>query len=237
MTQHIRQDEFYGAIACGDRALVEEVLRAQPFVLQQGMEISAGMRLAGGGLRMPLHQAALFGQTEIARLFVAAGAGLEDADKQLCTPLLVAVQGGHTELALLLLEAGADPNAKAGIDDTALMYAAGSKNYALAEKLAAAGADLNAIAGNGSTALHWAAEKKDRQMIALLIRLGIDARLENFAGFTAAGQDANMKAYIDGCCERRAEELAFIENQIDMVKNGSGAAVAVRKPFKFKPPS
>lgn len=237
MAGRITQDEFFDAIARGDRAMVENVMRQQPFAAGWGMEISAGMKLAGGGLRMPLHHAALFGQKEIAEMFVKAGADLEARDKELNTPLLVAIEAGHKDIALMLLQAGADAGRTGSLETTPIMRAARCRGYDLIEPLVKAGADINAVDDSHCTALHAASHCEDYKMMALLIRHGIDASVENYAGFAAGGQDAKKIAYLQGCVERRAEEQAFIENQIDMVKNGSSAAVNVRKPLKLKSPS
>jgi len=236
MATTIRQDEFFDAIARGDMAMVNEVLQDRPGAADWGMEVNAGMKLAGGGLRMPLHHAALFGQTEVARALVEAGAPLDARDKGCCTALLMAVQDKHDDMALMLIDAGADPNIPGGIDDTPLMFAAGRGACALAEKLIASGADLNAVSSIGCSALHWAVEKEDRRMVALLIRHGIDTEIRNDAGQTAAGQNSNLAAYIAGCTERRREQQEFVQNQIDMVKHGSHAAVTVRKPLVIKRP-
>jgi ankyrin repeat protein len=234
MAERITQDEFFDAIARGDLEMVKTQL---PGNANWGMEVDAGMRLIGGGLRMPLHHAALFKQPEVARLLIEAGAELDPRDKSLDTPLLIAAQGKQTAIALLLIDAGADPNIGGSINDTPLMFAAATGNYDLAEKLIAAGADINAVADNGSSSLHNAAGAKDKKMMGLLIRLGIDTTITNAAGFTAGLQDDNLKAFIAGAVERRAEEQAFIQNQIDMMKRGSDTAVTVRKPISIRKPA
>jgi hypothetical protein len=234
MADRITQDEFFDAIARGDRAMVEDVMRQRPFAAGWGMEISAGMKLAGGGLRMPLHQAALFGQKEVAKIFIDAGADLEAKDKELNTPLLVAIEAGSKDIALMLLEAGADANCRGGLETTPIMRAARCRGYALIGPLVKAGGNINATDDSDCTALHVASQREDYKMMALLVSNGIDTTIKNAAGFTAGGQDAKKIAYLQGCTDRIAEEKAFIENQVDMMTRGSDGAVAVRKPLKFK---
>lgn len=231
MAPAITQDEFFDAIARGDMEMVATQL---PGNANWGMEVSAGMKLMGGGLRMPLHHAALFGQTEVARALVEAGAELNPKDKTLSTPLLLAAQLKKTDLALLLVEVGADADIAGSVGETALMFAASNSNYDLAGKLIAAGANINAVADNGCTALHHAGGVKDKKMIALLIRHGADAAIVNDAGQTADMGDGNIKAFIAGAAERRREQEEFIQNQVDMIKRGSDAPMAVRKPINFR---
>ncbi|MEZ0261339.1 MAG: ankyrin repeat domain-containing protein [Alphaproteobacteria bacterium] len=231
MADRITQDEFFDAIARGDLEMVKTQL---PGSANWGMEVSAGMKLMGGGLRMPLHQAALFGQVEVARLLVEAGAKLNLKDKSLNTPLQQAAECRKTDFALFMIESGADVDATSSVGDTALMMAASTGNYKLAEALIAAGANINARAESGYSALHCAAGGNDRKMMGLLIRHGIDTTIRNDAGEVAGQGDANLTAFIAGAAERRAEEQAFIQNQIDMVRRGSDTPVAVRKPINFR---
>lgn len=234
MPTTIRQDEFFDAIARGDMAMVNEVLRDRPGAVEWGMEVSAGMKLAGGGLRMPLHHAVLFKQDEVVRALIDAGAELDPKDKSLDTPLMIATQISQVPIAFMLLDAGAGVDVRCSLEDTPLMMAARAKGYAIAYKLITMGADINAQSDNGSTPLHCAAGSGDTKMIALLIRHGADETIKNDTGQTPADRDKNLAAYIDGCVARRNERRAFVENQVDMVKNGSHAPVTVRKPLKLK---
>jgi ankyrin repeat protein len=58
-----------------------------------------------------LHFAVRDGNSEITRILVDAGAGLENASGNGTRPLLVAIINNHIELAMYLLEKGANPNA------------------------------------------------------------------------------------------------------------------------------
>ena len=55
--------------------------------------------------RTPLHLAASAGDTELARVLIAAGADVTVRDAQGASPLHLAVAGGHTETVQLLVEA------------------------------------------------------------------------------------------------------------------------------------
>ena len=73
----------------------------------------------------PLLVAALYGQTEAARLLIEKGAKLETRNNDGATPLLVAVFFCQPETAKLLLEKGADLHAQNRRGDTPLDTVAG----------------------------------------------------------------------------------------------------------------
>ena len=56
----------------------------------------------------PLHWAALYGHTDIARFFIDKGAEVNAKDKNGCTPLHWAAKKGHADIVRILLNAGAD---------------------------------------------------------------------------------------------------------------------------------
>ncbi|KAI9139789.1 ankyrin repeat-containing domain protein, partial [Paraphysoderma sedebokerense] len=59
----------------------------------------------------PLHEAALEGHTEIARILILRGATVNSKGFRNDTPLHDASSNGHYDLVKLLLDFGADPNA------------------------------------------------------------------------------------------------------------------------------
>ena len=73
----------------------------------------------------PLLVAALYGQTEAARLLIEKGAKLEIKNNDGATPLLVAVFFCQPETAKLFLEKGADPHAQNNRGETPLDTVAG----------------------------------------------------------------------------------------------------------------
>lgn len=90
------------AVLAGDAALVAALLRA-------GADPARGH----GRRATPLYTAAVHGNTGIARLLLAAGAGPDTesaGDGTEGTPLCAAACWGHTAVVRVLLEYGADPD-------------------------------------------------------------------------------------------------------------------------------
>ncbi len=69
---------------------------------------------------VPLVNAALMGQTEIARALLNAGANPNQRDKEHFTPLMGAVRSRNMEIVKMLLESGAEVNATNSEGETAL---------------------------------------------------------------------------------------------------------------------
>ena len=85
--------------------------------LAAGTDLDANSPSRGG---TPLQLAAVFGQTEAARLLVKNGAKLEARDNYGSTPLIVAAFFCHPETVKLLVESGADVYATNRAGQTAL---------------------------------------------------------------------------------------------------------------------
>ncbi|MFJ6079840.1 ankyrin repeat domain-containing protein [Streptomyces sp. NPDC092369] len=107
MNQRQRKKLFrrlFNAIPAGDTTAVEVALRA-----------GADPDQADGEGTTPLYVASVQGQTEIARLLLAAGASPDIESSGIGaegTPLCAAACWGHTETVRELLAYGADPNAR-----------------------------------------------------------------------------------------------------------------------------
>lgn len=89
-----------------------------------------------------LHTAAHYGHTEICRLLLDAGAGIETANLQNYQPLHIAARWRNPPVVALLLERGANPNARDGQGRSVLDWAGGYMN--LPELLRAYGAKQEA---------------------------------------------------------------------------------------------
>ena len=77
--------------------------------LAAGTDLDANSPSRGG---TPLHLAAVFGQTEVARLLLKNQAQLESTDRNGSTPVMLAAFFAHPEIVKVLLENGAEVNAK-----------------------------------------------------------------------------------------------------------------------------
>jgi ankyrin repeat protein len=123
-------------------------------------------------VRPPLHWAAAIGLTDIARLLIEQGAGVNGLDNFENTPLHLAV--GHPEMLQLLLQAGAKVNARNAFGHTPLHLAVGDRRAV--EILIAAGADVRARNGFGKTPLDYAMRQGTSAyylgIVELLIKAG-----------------------------------------------------------------
>lgn len=177
--------QFMESVAAGDRASVQELLRAHPALAKAVQEKDSHGMLDRS---TALHVAAEKGHPDIAEDLLAAGADVNARDFVKQTPLMAAARAGEMHVVKFLLEKGADPNLAASEDFTALMYAARNGSLACAELLLDHGAQINAVYGGEDSALHFAAysETNAQEMAELLLGRGIDAGLRNNIGQTAA---------------------------------------------------
>jgi len=154
-----------------------------------------------------------YGQEQIARLLLDAGAPLDvfaaaalgdtarlgallDQDPALrdarspdgWTPLHLAAHFGRQETATLLLARGADPCCRSHnlMRNTPLHAALAGRQPALAALLLARGAEADARQRGGWTALHQAAHLGDAALVALLLGCGADPRAASDDGRTPA---------------------------------------------------
>jgi len=129
----------------------------------------------------PLMHAAAFGNLEIFRILLDAGADVNATNESKATALLWAAR--QPEKARLLIERGADPNAKSKQGFTPLMGASiRPGNSAIVALLLEKGADANASSLLGFSALHLAAKAGDVESMRLLIAKGADAKLADAIG-------------------------------------------------------
>lgn len=134
----------------------------------------------------PLIQAAYWGNHEITKTLINAGATLDAKDKHSWTALMYAADRGNHEIAKTLINASAALDAKDKHGWTALMYAANNGNDAIACNLIAAGANLNIQNKYGWTALMYAVRMKHSEVVMLLCRpYAINLEIQDNDGWTA----------------------------------------------------
>jgi hypothetical protein len=126
----------------------------------------------------PLHVAAEWGRTEIARVLVHAGgaAALMMLDAEGALPVHYAIAGGHVECLRALLEAHphASLSHKDRDGDGLLSYAVRFEQTACVRVLTSVGADACASNREGRTALHCAAKRGLVEAVRSLLEAGAD---------------------------------------------------------------
>lgn len=118
----------------------------------------------------PLGFAAFFGQPDMVKALLKAGADVNAASRESMkvTPLASAAAAKQTEIARLLIAHGANVNARAAGGHIPLHEAAANGNVELVKLLIENGVDINARSDDGKTPLDLAIEYKRTEVIALL---------------------------------------------------------------------
>lgn len=150
--------DIFSAIALGWTGVAVDLLSQNPALPQ--LQNAAG--------QIPLHWAAEFGETNIARLLLQAGSAIESTDRQGQRPLDLAAAKSQNNMAELLMAHGALVNRPVGLK-APLHWAAEQGNTPLLDLLLKAGADPNAEDEHHQTALDWEARGNHVPEVKLLL--------------------------------------------------------------------
>jgi serine/threonine-protein phosphatase 6 regulatory ankyrin repeat subunit B len=159
----------------------------------------------------PLIAAASEGQTEIAKLLVAAKADVNAKDKDGTSALMAAAARGHIDVVRLLLEAGATVNEQNIDGHTALMFAYNGKNQVetlwerynqyVAEqqvesggKIAAGDKKGESVDDGGTGPIIRQALDNHTALVDLLLKSGADETIKDKEGHAAKDFDFNRDA-------------------------------------------
>lgn len=126
---------------------------------------------SGSGL-MPLHQAAVTGQSAMCELLLDRGAQVDARDDDQNTALHYAAASGSKSSVRILLQAGADVTAQQAQGLTALHWAAHKGHVDALALLLDHMAPLNAVAEEGATPLHMAANRGHLAAVRVLLERG-----------------------------------------------------------------
>ena len=179
----ISAGEIHQAVRAGDAVKVKTLLQRDPGLAMAPDEED---RYAS----LPLHFAAIAGNTEIAGLLLDAGAYIDCGDSDESTPLDVAAMNHHANMVDFLLSKGADVNRRDKNGACAMSFAASAGDSAIVGQLLRAGADLNFRDAGGNTLLHIATSPNLRGLFDVLLARGGDLSAANNAGLTPLHQAA-----------------------------------------------
>ena len=196
-----------GAIPGSDSALpgpdspvADAAMRGDVAAVRELLAGGADVNAAQGDGMTALHWAAEYGDAELARMLLHAGAAVAPATRiGSYAPLHIAARNGHTSMAVLLLEAGGDATAAApGTGATPLHLAAVAGAAELVVALIERGADIDAReAGWGQTPLMFAASMNRVDAIRALLDAGADpditSRVEDLVALSALDRLANRR--------------------------------------------
>jgi hypothetical protein len=141
------------------------------FALFRGERDRALLLIAAGAdvdARAPLLVAAHFGDAEVVRALLRAGADVHVRDLNGNTPLHWAAKNLRRGVVEAVLTAYPDVNAQANDGRTALMLAAQEGYTENVRALLAAGADSNIRDAAGQSPLEWAQARNNAELVALL---------------------------------------------------------------------
>lgn len=139
------------------REVLTGIRRGAPVEIRVLLNRGASVHTRGHEGETPLHWACFWGDQELARECLAAGADVNAAADDGSTALMLAAAvQGRAEVIRLLLEAGADPNRRRPNGGTVLMHAAGNGDTEAVTHLLRHGADPRARLDWGETPLSLA---------------------------------------------------------------------------------
>ncbi|KAK4448906.1 hypothetical protein QBC34DRAFT_438682 [Podospora aff. communis PSN243] len=124
--------------------------------------------------RTPLHYAARGGYTEIARLLLQHGAGVDTRDDQGFGPIHLAAAAGSVDVVALLIQHGVDVNTAHTYGAHALAFAASAGSIPVIRYLLDHGADMNNRDDDGDVALYEAVAFRRHEAARLFLDRGAD---------------------------------------------------------------
>jgi len=169
---------------------------AARLLLRHGARVS--LRSTSGGGLMPLHQAAVTGQSAMCELLLERGAQVDSADEDSNTPLHYAAASGSVTSVGILLRNGAAVTAAQRQGLTPAHWAAHKGHTEVLKMLLSYGAAVNAAAEAGAMPLHCAANRGHMPAVKLLLESGANVKVRaDWDGVTGTAENmAKAKGHL-----------------------------------------
>lgn len=177
----------YSSLWCAISACQIDAAR---LLLKHGARVS--LRSASGTRMMPLHQAAVTGQSAMCELLLDRGAQADCLDDDLNTPLHYGAAAGSASSVKVLLRSGADIENRQIHGLTAVSWASHKGHTEVLELLLGYGARLDCTADGGATPLHLAANRGHTAAARLLLERGANRKTGRASWDGAFGTPAEM---------------------------------------------
>ena len=174
---------------------------AARLLLKHGAKV--GLRSASGSGLLPLHQAAITGQSDMCELLLGRGAAVDVLDDDKNTPLHYAAVSGSASTVDMLLSHKATVRIRQAQGLTPAHWAAHKGHTDVLIALLEHGAAVDATATEGATPLHMAANRGHLAAVKTLLK---------------HGADRDMKAASWDGVEGTALEMAMAKGQTAIVK-------------------
>lgn len=231
------RNAYFGAIDAGNEALLADILKRHADAVAW-REYRDDTHMADD---YGLHVAARKGHIGIAKMLVAAGAGVNVRDCEGSSPLTAAIVAGREDMVrYLLTEAKADPNHRDAGFETPLMTAAAEGMQMAVELLLDAGANVHVSRAFGNALFDAALSSKPSEAIFnALLRRGINHDATNGDcktvfevmrehGHGGARLDMLAKCIVESFNFRAAQEKLALERDIEGIHEGVARNVSVR---------
>jgi ankyrin len=165
--------------------------------------------------RIPLHEAAMWGDKDVTLLLLKNGANVNALDNSGKTPIIIAAARNNIEVVKVLLDYNADINIADNLDATPLHYSSHLGNLEITRLLLNNGADINASGEVGTPLLVAASclydlyytpnwdeiESQKIAILKILLEKGANINVRNSEGATplhqaAGGGSANIVKWL-----------------------------------------
>jgi ankyrin len=165
-------DAIDEAAARGDLAVVEQIVLADPRIVNKRVAAGAGAAWEAGST--PLHEAARNGHLEVVKFLLARGAGVNAVRDDGESSLHEAAFQGHLDVARLLIDSAAKLNGKGAHGYTPLQWSVDQGHPDVSRLLLARGADPEVRDNMGNTPLQHAFRLGKAEVAKLLLEYGAE---------------------------------------------------------------